>query len=90
MKKTFLNILASVVIFCFLGFFLFIGLLFATLMGLPPYLLYALYAVGPALLVCVAVCATGLLSGKWCKRVWAVFGVVVLCAAGTALSLIGA
>ena len=80
MKKTFLNILASVVIFCFLGFFLFIGLLFASLMGWPPYLLYALYVVGPALLVCIAVCAAGLLSGKWCKRVWAVFGVVVLCA----------
>ena len=55
MKKTFLNILASVVIFCFLGFFLFIGLLFASLMGWPPYLLYALYVVGPALLVCIAV-----------------------------------
>ena len=82
MKKTVLNILGSIVIFAFLGLFLFVGLLFAALMGCPPYLLYALYVVGPALLVCIAVCAAGLLSGKWCRRVWAVFGVVVLCAAG--------
>ena len=81
MKKTMLNILGSIVIFCFLGLFLFVGLLFATLIGCPPYLLYALYVVGPALLVCIALCATGLLRGKWCRRVWAVFGVVVLCAA---------
>lgn len=81
MKKTVLSILGSIVMFAFFGLLLFVGLLFATLMGWPPYLLYALYVVGPALLVCGAVCATGLLSGKWCKRVWAVFGVIVLCAA---------
>ena len=82
MKKTMLNILGSIVIFCFLGLFLFVGLLFATLIGCPPYLLYALYVVGPALLVCIAVCATGLLKGKWCRRVWAAFGALALCAAG--------
>ena len=40
MKKTVLSILGSVVIFCFFGLFLFIGLLFATLTG-SRYMAYA-------------------------------------------------